>query len=147
MKGGTQIPQRAAHYPTLPDDIKERAQARGLDIEQSTSAFLKAIRTNRGMRRGLLNQMEALMNTRSNVQRIDDEYLAAGGPLTGREMDVLLGYADGDDTAAIAKDLGIGIETVKTHAVQLYGKLGARTRAHAIAIAYHSGILEPRKAA
>jgi DNA-binding CsgD family transcriptional regulator len=61
--------------------------------------------------------------------------------VTRRELEVLALVADGLSTREIAKQLWITEETVKTHIRRLHDRLGARTRAHAVAIAFRKGIL------
>ena len=61
--------------------------------------------------------------------------------VTPRELEVLELVADGLSTREIARRLWVTEETVKTHVRRLHDRLGARTRAHAVAIAYRSGIL------
>jgi DNA-binding CsgD family transcriptional regulator len=65
----------------------------------------------------------------------------AGKPLSPRERAVLEGIAAGMPRAEIAEDLGISQETVKFHTVRVYEKLEARNAPHAVALAYHRGIL------
>jgi DNA-binding response OmpR family regulator len=62
--------------------------------------------------------------------------------LTGRERQVLALLADGLTPAEVAQDLIISRSTVGTHIEHIYEKLGARTRAHAVGIAFRSGLLE-----
>lgn len=69
-----------------------------------------------------------------------------GDQLTQREQQVLLGLADGLTLEYIATELYLSLHTVKTYAKSLREKLGARTAAHAVALAYHEGILVPKGA-
>ena len=62
--------------------------------------------------------------------------------LTEREHQVLALLADGLTPAEVAQDLIISRSTVGTHIEHIYEKLGARTRAHAVGIAFRSGVLE-----
>lgn len=64
-----------------------------------------------------------------------------GRVLTPREMQTLRGMASGKLNAAIAAELFIGTNTVKTHAKNLFAKLGATGRTDAVAIAYKAGLL------
>jgi DNA-binding NarL/FixJ family response regulator len=59
-----------------------------------------------------------------------DPAVAAPGPepLTAREGEVLALLRDGRSNAEIALALQVGVETVRTHARNVYRKLGVRTR-------------------
>ena len=60
--------------------------------------------------------------------------------LTGRESEVLALISRGLSNAEIAETLGLSIETIRTHVKHVYMKTGARDRAHAVIIAYESGL-------
>ena len=62
--------------------------------------------------------------------------------LTNREIDVIWLLSDGATNDQIALALGISPETVQQHVKRIRDKLGAQTRAHAIARALHDGILD-----
>jgi DNA-binding NarL/FixJ family response regulator len=68
----------------------------------------------------------------------------AGGrrPITKRQRQILQLTADGESTARIAKRLGLSSETVKTHTKHLLARLGARDRAHAVAIGLRNALIE-----
>jgi DNA-binding CsgD family transcriptional regulator len=61
------------------------------------------------------------------------------GQLTRREQESLRLVAMGMTTHAAAEQLGISPETVRTHVRNAMNKLGARTRAQAIAVAMRDG--------
>jgi DNA-binding CsgD family transcriptional regulator len=61
--------------------------------------------------------------------------------LSRREREVLTLIAAGADSQEIASDLTISPATVKTHVENAHRKLGARNRAHAIALAIQLGVL------
>jgi DNA-binding CsgD family transcriptional regulator len=63
------------------------------------------------------------------------------GGLTPREREALRLVAIGATTPQVAEELGISPETVRTHVRNAMNKLGARTRAQAIAIAMRDGEL------
>ena len=65
-----------------------------------------------------------------------------GFALTERERQVLELLAEGLTPAQVADELVISTSTVGTHIEHLYSKLGARTRAHAVGLAYRHGLLE-----
>lgn len=67
-----------------------------------------------------------------------------GQVLTSREHGVLLAIAEGSGNQEIADDLFLSCDTIRTHVARLCEKLGARNRTHAVAIAYHTGLLIPR---
>jgi DNA-binding CsgD family transcriptional regulator len=62
--------------------------------------------------------------------------------LTEREHQVLAELARGSRTEDMAANLYLSVHTVRTHVKTLLRKLGARTRAHAVAIAYTDGALD-----
>ncbi|ADD40676.1 transcriptional regulator, LuxR family [Stackebrandtia nassauensis DSM 44728] len=61
--------------------------------------------------------------------------------LSEREHQVLLGIAGGKSNAEIGRELYVTEDTIKTHARRAYRKLGARDRAHAVALAFRQNIL------
>lgn len=61
--------------------------------------------------------------------------------LTGRELDVLRLLDTGASNREIAKALFVTEATVKTHLVHVFEKLGADSRAKAVAIAREAGLL------
>ena len=69
--------------------------------------------------------------------------IRAGREITHRELEVLRLVASGRSTGEIARALWVTDETVRTHVRRLLRKLDARTRAHAVSIAYRRGLLDP----
>ncbi|MBT3153190.1 response regulator transcription factor [Streptomyces sp. CHD11] len=65
------------------------------------------------------------------------------GQLSLREREILTMLSSGQDSDAIARDLGLSPLTVKTHITRMLGKLGIRRRGHLIAFAYESGLVVP----
>jgi DNA-binding NarL/FixJ family response regulator len=70
----------------------------------------------------------------------DPGHLAA---LTPRELDVLRLMARGHPNQDIARRLGVGDATVKTHVGSILSKLHLRDRAAAIVFAFDHGVVEP----
>jgi two-component system, NarL family, nitrate/nitrite response regulator NarL len=62
--------------------------------------------------------------------------------LTPREQEILHLIAAGNSLPQIAKDLYLGLTTVKTHVQHLYEKLGVSDRAAAVASAMRRGLIE-----
>ena len=50
--------------------------------------------------------------------------------------------ANGMQTDAVAKDLGLSTETVRTHTKRILAKLEASTRTQAVAIGIRYGLIE-----
>ena len=62
--------------------------------------------------------------------------------LTKRELEILQLLADGLRYRQIAEQLFISPRTVGTHIEHILSKLGARSRAQAVAVAYREGLLQ-----
>ena len=60
--------------------------------------------------------------------------------ISQRELQVLGGISQGLSNADIGRELYLSDNTVKCHARRLFGKLGVHERAHAVALAYRSGL-------
>lgn len=62
-------------------------------------------------------------------------------PLSDRELEVLQLLATGWSNRQIGEALGISEGTVKNHVINIYSKLGVRTRAEAVAWAWRRGLV------
>lgn len=62
--------------------------------------------------------------------------------LTRRENEVLMLLADGRCNKAIARELDIGVGTVKTHVKSLFAKLGVTARTHAVVLGAQRGWIQ-----
>jgi DNA-binding NarL/FixJ family response regulator len=60
--------------------------------------------------------------------------------LTPREREVLASIAQGLDNHQIAERFGISEKTVRNHASVIFEKIGAKRRAHAVALARDAGL-------
>ena len=76
-----------------------------------------------------------------------DRKKRGGGRLTPREREVITLLALGLTSGEVAERLVISPETVRIHVRNARRRLGARTRAQAIAIALRSGQIQPSSAA
>jgi DNA-binding CsgD family transcriptional regulator len=61
---------------------------------------------------------------------------------TARELEIIRLVAEGNSTKQISELLGIRSATVETHIRSFYGRMGARTRSHAVALAIQRGFIE-----
>jgi DNA-binding CsgD family transcriptional regulator len=64
------------------------------------------------------------------------------GPLSPREREVLSLVAAGADLQQVADELAISPATVRTHLGNAHRKLGARNRAHSVALAIQRGLIQ-----
>jgi DNA-binding NarL/FixJ family response regulator len=62
--------------------------------------------------------------------------------LTPRESEILSLVASGLESKEIARELFLSHDTVRTHAAHALAKLGARSRAQAVAIAVRRGLID-----
>ena len=62
--------------------------------------------------------------------------------LTVRQREILQMLADGMQTEAVARKLGLSTETVRTHTKRILAKLHADTRTQAVAIAIRNSLIE-----
>lgn len=62
--------------------------------------------------------------------------------LTARQREILQMLADGLQTDAVARQLGLSTETVRTHTKRILAKLHADTRTQAVAIAIRNGLIQ-----
>jgi LuxR family transcriptional regulator, maltose regulon positive regulatory protein len=66
-------------------------------------------------------------------------------PLSPREREILELIAEGQSNKAIARQLGLGPETVKTHLKNIFAKLGVERRTQAVLRADELGVLRNRR--
>jgi DNA-binding NarL/FixJ family response regulator len=82
--------------------------------------------------------------TRKLIDEFADMARAGGKPanqLSRREQEVLQLLAFGKSNKEIARELGIGGQTVKTHVSHIFSKLGASDRTGAVALALRKGLV------
>jgi DNA-binding NarL/FixJ family response regulator len=71
----------------------------------------------------------------------DHETLTTVGELTSREQEVIRALAQGLDSEGVAERLGINVEEERSSVTSTFGKLGARSRLQALAVAARHGII------
>lgn len=81
------------------------------------------------------------------VERVVEAEAAPAEALTRREREVLGLLAEGLEQAHIARRLVLSEKTVANHLDRLRAKLGVRTRAQAVAVAYRDHLLGARRLA
>jgi DNA-binding NarL/FixJ family response regulator len=92
--------------------------------------------------------LEAIRSVHAGHKRIPPDIAAelaehaADDALSSREMDVLRLVAAGNGNKQIADKLSIGETTVKSHMTNIFSKLGANDRAHAVTIGLQRGIID-----
>jgi DNA-binding NarL/FixJ family response regulator len=84
---------------------------------------------------------ELLTRLRSLLRRADAAEAVRPHDLTPRELEVLTLLAEGLEQGEIARRLVISPKTVSTHIERILSKLGARSRAQAVAIAYREDLV------
>lgn len=75
------------------------------------------------------------------AQRLTSASSADVTPLSPREREILALLAEGLGNKIVAARLGISEHTVKTHVASIFQKLGADTRAEAVAIGARTGLI------
>jgi DNA-binding NarL/FixJ family response regulator len=85
---------------------------------------------------------ELLARVRALLRHNQRQAVPASG-LTAREQEILTLLADGLAPDEIAERLYISARTVGTHMEHVFRKLGVRTRAQAVAVAFREGLVEP----
>jgi DNA-binding response OmpR family regulator len=85
---------------------------------------------------------ELLARVRGLIRRDSRTTAGAASTLTQREQEVLQLLAEGRDQREIAGRLLISAKTVGTHLEHIFTKLGVRSRAQAVALAYRDDLLD-----
>lgn len=123
----------------LTSDTSEASLVKG--IQAGVSGFLTKDRA-------LDDVVQALRLVASGENILTDEQISKvpqgeveGEQLTQREIEILRLLARGRDTQAIADELTISSNTVRTHLQNIFGKLGAHSKLEAVSMANRRGLL------
>jgi DNA-binding NarL/FixJ family response regulator len=111
----------------LIDAVRAAAEQSGLPTPGPTVELIRSMASHRAM--------DAPRESAARPSVID--------ALTAREQDVLTLIARGFSNAEIADELVVSQETVRTHVKHIYAKCGLTGRAHAVIVAYESGLVSP----
>ena len=130
--------------------LEAKVQERTHDLEDARAQILDLYRELAGRNRELHGLVDRLVRTEDESRRRADA--AAHDPtrggaverLTRREHDVLRLVAEGQTNAEVAKNLTVGIATVKTHIEHIIAKLGVADRTQAAVRAVELGLLSAR---
>ncbi len=116
---------------------------RWLDAGPSIGPLLRDLRAKGNIPQTSHPYLETLLETCRSA--FGDVPLRPAGdmldPLTERELEVLRLICEGYSNQDIASELVVTIHTVKTHASNIYGKLGVRSRTRAVARARDLGLV------
>lgn len=133
---GTAADPRAAH-----DALEAGADAVASQADDLTR-ILQLLEGRPGMRRTpSIAHHAAAAASRRGASRRRPAMLSAGS-LTEREREILALLVDGQNTAAIARRLGIAYSTARTHIQNLLIKLGAHSKVEAVAVSHHYNLVE-----
>lgn len=123
----------------LTSDTSDASLVKG--IQAGVSGFLTKDRA-------LDDVVQALRAVASGASILTDEQISKvpqgdveGEQLTQREIEILRLLARGRDTQAIADELTISSNTVRTHLQNIFAKLGAHSKLEAVSMANRRGLL------
>ena len=106
-------------------------------LQAGASAYL----TRTADQEQLLRALEAALDSKSYLDPAVPRR-GARGKITRRQRQILQLLADGESTMHTAKELDLSEETVKTHMKGVFARLGARNRAHAVAIGLREALID-----
>lgn len=134
-------------------DLALRSGAAGFLLKNSApqilAASIRALARGQGwidssVTRSLLRQYSTVsrrQSTQARQRRTAHEELR---DLTQREQEVLAAMARGLKNSQIAQELFLSETTVKSHVHRILMKLGLTDRSQAVAVAFRSGLMQPR---
>jgi DNA-binding NarL/FixJ family response regulator len=109
--------------------------------EAADEELLTAVREVAAGRQYVHAMLGARLASSESPAEIQAARLAAGGPLSGREQQVLRLLAAGHTNQDIAKTLFISVRTAETHRAHILKKLHLATRAELVHYALQHGLL------
>ena len=119
---------------TVSDDLARSLDAGAMGVITKNAEYAKLVAAIRDVAAGKIA-------VSSEVRHLIDEDPPAP-KLTPRQSDVLHSLTRGLSNQEIAKQFGIGRESVKEHIDSLYAKIGAANRTEAVAIAFRKHLLK-----
>lgn len=94
-------------------------------------------------RQGLVTAIRRILTERDVFIEDEEQAPQPDSPLTQRELDVLKWLAQGKSREETAIILGVGHETVKSHAKSILAKLEVQNTTGAVTRAFELGLLRP----
>lgn len=111
-------------------------------VSEAIDAGARSYVTRRNAAEHLISAIEAAADSEKFIDPAVGGGVKRGTRVTKRQRQILQLIANGESTATVARRLGLSTETVKTHTKQIFARLEARDRAHAVAIALRSSLIE-----
>ena len=87
------------------------------------------------------DEVAARLRTSTEAIPVREPRLRLEQDITARELEMLHLISEGLTNREIARRLSLSEETVKVHVRHLFGRLQARSRAHAVAIGFRRGVV------
>jgi DNA-binding CsgD family transcriptional regulator/tetratricopeptide (TPR) repeat protein len=124
--------------------VYDQAEALSLSDDDADQLRALALHEQQGARRAARRVVERRRSAGRTVPR-GPNAATRGNPagLTGRELEVLRLLAEGCTNREVAQQLHLSPKTVGHHVSHVLAKLGARSRAEAVAVAVASGMTGP----
>ena len=145
--GGLEVVREIGRHDSPPSVIVMSANPDGVRILGAAGASALSYLAKDAGPEELLRVVRAAAEGSSAMIARSAEVQEQAGPrrehLTPRELDVLARLARGKTNREIAADLGLGVETVKTHVSHMLAKLGVTDRTQASVRALRSGLVSP----
>jgi DNA-binding NarL/FixJ family response regulator len=120
------------------------SQVQGFRWKQALELGVDAVCNRQRLGRGVF--LDALRSLQGEGTYLDRSLLAGPSPeqpqLTPRELEVLQGLHQGDQTKELARRLGLGPNTVKGYVRQIHQKLGVRCRTQAVLQGLKVGLIK-----
>jgi DNA-binding CsgD family transcriptional regulator len=129
--------------PAASTCIRQMVAAAGPEIGALLADFRDFVR-HQGTSRELMTYASELVGRWNEMQGFDKQESRTGTDvLSPREVAIIELIGRGQSNKAMARQLGIAPETVKTHLKNIFLKLGVERRAQAIACAHALGLIGP----
>ena len=113
------------------------------ELERAKAMGAKGYISKSTKRQGLVTAIRRILTERNVFIEDEEQPPMPDSPLTPRELEVLKWLAKGKSREETAIILGVGHETVKSHAKSILAKLEVQNTTGAVARAFELGLLRP----